>query len=273
MTPGSAVRRVKSGVFRGACAVAFALALTPLVALLVHATPRAAAAFGGPAASTTVSRLVDALAGSTAVVTLAAVLGVPVGVLAGAFASESSRGGRAARVAVDLLAGVPAVLVGLVAHVAVVLPMRGHSLVAGAAALALVVIPPVARGTDDLLRLVPRALRDTAVSLGLPRWRVVVFALLPAVRRGVAATSALAVSRALGETAPLVLTSFHAVGFPRGLAGPTPTLPVSIWLDASSPQDAFRARAWAAALILLAIAFALRGAASLLRRSDARATR
>jgi phosphate transport system permease protein len=270
-------RRAAHAAYRAACAAALALAVAPLVASIAYAVPRAGAAVlnlvAHGAASPAGAGLVDAAAGSAAVVGLAALVGVPIGVLAGVFAAESARGGRLARAGIDLLGGVPAVVVGLVAHVAIVLPTRRHGLLAGAVALSLVVIPPVARGTDDLLRLVPRALRDAATSLGLPRWRVALFALLPAARRGVAATAALAVSRALGETAPLLLTTFHVGGFPDGLTGPTPTLPVAIWTQASSADERARSAAWLAALVLLAAALALRAAALLLRRTDEEAPR
>lgn len=276
MTGGAARRRVEDAIFGAACTAAFAVALSPLVALVLHAAPRALAFLSsapGGLAGSDLATVGHALAGSASVVGLAALFGIPVGILAGAFAAESPRGGGAARLFVDLLAGVPAVVLGLVVHVAMVLPMRRHSLLAGAVALALVIVPPVARGTDALLSLVPGAVREAALSLGLSRWRVVLVALLPAVRRGVAATAALAVSRALGETAPVLLTVFHARGFPEGILDPAPTLPVSIWLGAATADPARGARAWISALLLLVMAVALRTAASLLRPGRERARR
>jgi phosphate transport system permease protein len=273
---GTARRRVADAIFGAACTAGFVIALAPLLALLVHAAPRALGLLLTASASVAAGDLAivcHAAVGSAAVVGLAALIGIPVGILAGAFLAESPRGGRVARLFVDLLAGVPAVVLGLVVHVAMVLPMRRYSLLAGAVALALVVVPPVARGTDALLSLVPGGVREAALSLGLSRWRVVLVALLPAVRRGVAATSALAVSRALGETAPVLLTVFHARGFLEGILHPVPTLPVGIWLDAAGADPATGARAWTSALLLLALAVALRTAASLLRPGRERARR
>jgi len=273
------LRRAKDVAFRAACALAFLVAVAPLGVLLVHAVPRAWGAIAtrlvvAPSAPLgDVAGLGQALVGSATIAAAAAAIGIPLGVVAGAFAAESPRGGRAARLAVDLLAGVPAVVIGLFTHVVMVLPMRRYSLLAGAVALSLIILPPVARGTDALLRLVPQALRDTAVSLGLPRWRVVVFGLLPAARRGIAATAALAVSRALGETAPLLLTTAHGNGLPTGLLGPAPALPVAIWLHAGSPHEVLQARAWAAALLLLVLALCLRVASLVLRRDATRAGR
>lgn len=261
-------RRAKDFAFVAACTIAFAIAVAPLLAIVAHAAFAVASAAalpdgGVPFAS---PRLGRAVFGSLSVVVLAAAFAIPVGILCGAFCAESRRFGRAARMATDALAGLPPIVVGLVVYVAVVLPTRRHSVLAGALALAFIALPIVVRGTDTLLVLTPKALGDVATSLGLPRWRVVAFALLPAVARGVVATSSVAVGRALGETAPLLLTSFQSSDLPRGPLDATSTLPVAIWQEASAPDRATRAHAWSAALVLLGVAALLHVLAVVLRR-------
>jgi phosphate transport system permease protein len=258
-------RRARDVAFVAACTLAFAIAVAPLLAIVAHAvvvvatSPSFAPARGA-------AGLGRAMLGSLSVVAIAASIAIPIGVLAGAFCAESRRFGRAARMATDALGGLPPIVVGLVVYVAVVVPMRRHSVLAGALALAIIAIPIVARGTDTLLGLVPKTLGDVATSLGLPRWRVVAFALLPAVARGVVATASVAIGRALGETAPLLLTSFQSSDVPRGPLDATSTLPVAIWLQSASPEPADRARAWSAALVLLGMATALHLLAGALRR-------
>ncbi len=268
MTSTRGARRAKDAAFVAVCTLAFAVAIAPLVAIVIHAARVVATSPGVPAAGGRIasSSLGRAALGSLMVVTLAAIVAIPVGVLAGVFCAESRRFGRAARVATDALAGLPPIVIGLVVYVGVVMPMRRHSVLAGGLALALIAIPIVARGTDTLLGLVPRTLGDVATSLGLPRWRVVAFALLPAVARGVVATTSVALGRALGETAPLLLTSFQSSDLPRDPLDATSTLPVAIWLQSSSPDAAERARAWSGALVLLGVAAALHLLAGALRR-------
>ena len=263
-------RRLRDLAFRAVCAVAFVIAMAPFVWLLGLALIRVAGIAGRVGWGAILARpeLGASLLGSLAVVALGAAIGVPLGILAGVFAAESPKAGRLARLGVDLLAAVPGVIVGLLVVVLVVLPMRQQSLLSGSLALALVILPVVARGTEGVLGLVPATLRDAATSLGLPRWRVVALALLPAASRGVLAASLLAVGRALGETAPLLLTTFHDPRATIGLFGAAPTLPVSIWRGAfhASPEKS----PWPLALLLLTLAITLRAMALVLARGEER---
>jgi phosphate transport system permease protein len=155
--------------------------------------------------------IANSIVGSAKVVGLAGLIGIPVGVASGVYLSEYGRRGRFAfcvRYAADVMNGVPSIVIGLFAYALIVMPMKKFSALSGSVALSLIMIPIVLRNTEEFLRLVPGTIREGALALGVPRWKVVLFVILPTAGRGILAGALLALSRVAGETAPLVFTAF-----------------------------------------------------------------
>jgi len=204
--------------------------------------------------------IANAIVGSAKVVGLAALMGVPVGVLAGVYLAEYGKRNRfafAVRYAADVLNGVPSIVVGLFAYALVVVPMKRFSALAGAVALAIIIVPIVLRNTEEFLRLVPATIREAALALGVPRWKVELFVILPTAGRGILTGALLAVSRVAGETAPLIFTAFGNRFWDQGLLSPIATLPHTLYTYAISPYEDWHRQAWAAALILMAFVLAV----------------
>ncbi len=204
--------------------------------------------------------IANAIVGSAKVVGLAAAIGIPVGVASGVYLAEYGRRGRFAfcvRYAADVMNGVPSIVIGLFAYALIVMPMRRFSALAGSVALALIMIPIVLRNTEEFLRLVPPSIREAALALGVPRWKVVAFVVLPTAGRGILTGALLALSRAAGETAPLIFTAFGNRFWDQGLLNPIATLPHTLYDYAISPYDDWHRQAWAAALILMAFVLAV----------------
>jgi phosphate transport system permease protein len=155
------------------------------------------------------------------------------------------------------LTGVPSIVVGVFVYTIVVLPMKQFSTLAGGLALALIMIPIVARTTEEIIRLVPVSLREGALALGAPQWRVIMGVVLPAASSGIATGAMLAVARVSGETAPLLFTAFGSRFFNFYLDQPIASLTVQIYNYAISPYDEWHAQAWAATLVLMTLILAI----------------
>lgn len=186
---------------------------------------------------------------------LAAITGVPVGLIAGIYLAEF--GGKTVsfvvRYASDLLNGVPSIVMGIFIYTIVVLPMGNFSTVAGGLALGVMAIPVVVRSTEEFLRAVPPSLLEGALALGVSHWKGVATVILPAARRGIMTGILLSMARIAGETAPLLFTSFDNAYWSRGWREPTASLPVIIYTHAISPYRNWHQEAWAAGFILLAL--------------------
>jgi len=199
--------------------------------------------------------IADALVGSAIIVFMAMLMAVPIAILVAIYIAEYAGPKAAAffRVTLDVLNGVPAILVGIFIYGLLVVG-HGQSAIYGAMALAILMIPMVARATQEVLELVPRHLREASLALGVPRWRTVYSIVLPTAIGGILTGVVIAVARVAGETAPLIFTSSivtsHGVAFDVHEA--LPTLPVRIFTlsESASPDD--QAAAWAAALVLIA---------------------
>jgi len=197
--------------------------------------------------------LANAIVGSLSMVALATAVGTPIGMLAGIYLVEyRPRGALAAatRFVNDILLSAPSIVIGLFIFEAVVAPMGGFSGWAGAAALALIVIPVVLRTTENTLKLVPAELREAAYALGAPKWRVILAITLRAARAGVVTGVLLAVARSAGETAPLLFTALNNQFWASDLAHPTASLPVVIFQFAMSPYENWQHLAWAGVLLI-----------------------
>jgi phosphate transport system permease protein len=270
-------RRLIDRLVRGACLFATLLALVPLFSVLIFLLVRGAGGIG-LAFFTELPRpvgepgggMAHALVGSLEIVGLAGLLAVPTGVLAGVHLAEfaGTRFAHALRFAADVMAGVPSIVVGLFVYALVVVPFRGFSAFAGALALAVLMLPTIARTTEELVRLVPSSLREAALGLGVPKWRATLHVVLRTALPGVVTGIMLAVARAMGETAPLLFTSFNNRDWARGLDEPTASLPVNIYAYAVSPYPEWHEQAWAAALVLVTLVLVLNVGARLLARGS-----
>jgi phosphate transport system permease protein len=250
--PGERWRHVKSRVFTALCALCALVVIAPLLSIVLHVARRGLP--GLRIALFTRSGIGDAALGSLELIALACGIGVPVGVGAALYLSEVGRGNlaRLVRVTANVLTGVPSITVGVCVFALVVEPMRRFSVIAGAVALAVMMIPRVTRTSEELLRRVPPHLREASLGLGVSSWRTSVFVVLRTALPGIGAGVMLAVARIAGEAAPLLLTSTDL------------SLPVSIFTDAPSGYQAQQDQAWTGALVLVAIVFVF----SILGRRD-----
>lgn len=196
-----------------------------------------------------------AIVGTLIISAIAGVFAIPIGIAAAVFVTEfrPGRWGTVVRFASELIAGLPSIAVGVFVWSFLVRGLLGrYSALAGGVALAVIMIPIVARTTEEVLRLVPGSLREAALALGAPRWRVVLRVVLPTARAGVATAAVLALARAAGETAPLLLTALGNLFFSTDLFRPIAALPLQIYQYAASPYDDWHAKAWGASLVLVA---------------------
>lgn len=197
--------------------------------------------------------MANAIVGSMKLLLLAAVMGLPVGLLAGVYLAEF--GGKTfsfvIRYTTDLLNGVPSIVIGIFAYSLVVLPVKHFSTLAGGVALAMMVIPITVRSTEEFLRSVPGSLREGAMALGASKWKTIATVILPAASGGILTGMLLALARVAGETAPLLFTAFSNRFWSPGWGQPSASLPVMIYTYAIAPYDDWHRQAWAAGLVLL----------------------
>lgn len=200
-----------------------------------------------------------AVEGSAIMVVIAALISVPIGVGAGIFFSEwpESRLSTVSSFANDVLAEFPSIVIGIFVYVVVVLATHTFSALAGAVALAIIMIPIVARTTEESLKIVPNTLREASMALGISRWKTVIRIVISTGKNGLATGILLAVARAAGETAPLLLTALGSSYFLTGLSQPTAALPLLIYTYATSPYKIWQQEAWGAALVLVVFMLAL----------------
>jgi phosphate transport system permease protein len=199
--------------------------------------------------------MANAILGSLKLLLLAALFGVPIGLLGGVYLAEF--GGRTVpflvRYTADLLNGVPSIVIGIFAYALVVMPMHHFSTLAGGFALGIMVIPTVLRNTESFLRDVPSSLREGSFALGANKWKMVATVVLPAASRGILTGVLLALARVAGETAPLLFTAFGNRYWSPGWMQPTSSLPVIIYTYATGPYEDWHRQAWAAGLVLLGL--------------------
>jgi phosphate transport system permease protein len=197
----------------------------------------------------------NAILGSLVLLSLSSVIGLPLGIAVGVYLSEIGRGRfvGVVRFIADTLTGIPSIVTGVFVYAILVLPMKHFSALAGGVALALIMVPIVARTTEEMLKLVPHSLREGALALGAPQWRVTLGVVIPAAASGIATGAMLAIARVSGETAPLLFTAFGSRFFPRYLDQPIASLTVQIYNYAISPYDEWHAQAWAATLVLMTL--------------------
>jgi phosphate transport system permease protein len=199
--------------------------------------------------------MANAIVGSGKLLLLAALFGVPIGLLGGVYLAEF--GGIAVpfvvRYTADLLNGVPSIVIGIFAYAAAVMPVHHFSTLAGGFALGVMMIPIVLRSTEEFLHAVPRSMREAAMALGASKWRTISSVVLPAASRGILTAALLALARVAGETAPLLFTAFGNRYWSPGWNQPIASLPVMIYTYAVGPYEDWHNQAWAAGLVLLGL--------------------
>jgi phosphate transport system permease protein len=212
--------------------------------------------------------IAQAIMGTVLMLLLAAVIAIPFGVGTAIYIVEFGRGRFAeiVRFAVELLAELPSIVVGVFVWALVVRNLTGYSGIAGSLALAIIMIPIIARGVEEILKLVPDSLREAALALGTPKWKVVVFIVIPTVLPGILTGIMLSVARAAGETAPLLLTALGNSFFNFDLRKPTAAMPLQIYTYAVSPYDDWHAKAWASTLVLIGLVGVMSGAVKFFTR-------
>jgi len=213
--------------------------------------------------------IANAIYGSVLMVLLATFVGAPIGIMAGIYLAEyDPKGWLAAvtRFVNDILLSAPSIVIGLFVYAMVVARLKSFSGVAGAVALALIVIPVVIRTTENMLQLVPAGLREAAYALGTPKWKVIIGITLKAARSGVVTGILLAVARVAGETAPLLFTALNNQFWTTSLAEPMASLPVTIFKFAMSPYENWQKLAWAGVFLITLAVLALNILARLLTR-------
>ena len=198
--------------------------------------------------------MANAIVGSGIVLGVGSVIGVPLGVGAGVYLSEYSRGqfGKLVRFTADVLNGVPSIVIGIAVYALLVLHQH-YSAFAGGVALGIMMIPTITRSTEEMLRLVPNAIREAALGLGIPQWRSTLSITLRTATSGVVTGIMLAFARVSGETAPLLFTALGNTFWSTKLDRPIAALPLQIYVYANSPYDDWHRLAWAGAFVLIAL--------------------
>jgi phosphate transport system permease protein len=256
------VRKLTSSLFVGFCALSVLVALVPLAFVLFFVVSQGIRAVnfdfftqmpkpvGEPGGG-----MANAIVGTLLVTSLGSLMAIPIGVLSGVYMSEyaGTRLSSAVRFAADTLNGVPSIVIGVFAYGIAVLPFKQFSALAGGVALGIMMIPIIARTTEELLLLVPNTMREGALALGATRASAVFTVVVPAALPGIITGIVLALARIAGETAPLLFTSFNNRFFTTNLRQPISTLTVQVYTYAISPYEDWHRQAWAGALVLVTI--------------------
>jgi phosphate transport system permease protein len=256
------LRKFKNTLFFILCAACVVIAVIPLMSILYEVVSR-----GAPQLSINFLTQKDAdggigpaIQGTLILIGLTSVIGIPVGVLSGVYLAEFGNNKYAAsiRTVNDVLTEFPSIVVGITAFGVVVLGIIGsYSPLAGAVALSFILVPIVARTTEESLKLVPNSVREAALALGAHKWRTTLSVVLPAAKGGLVTGTLLAIARIAGETAPLIMTILGNAYFFQGFSSPMDALPLRIWRDSLQPYANLQAQGWGAALVLILIVLSL----------------
>lgn len=255
-------RTIVDRAMRGLSFAAALLCVVPLGAVLVFVAAKGLPAMNldlitkGPKALGIGGGALNAIVGTLQMVPIAALIAVPAGVLAAVYVAEfgNRRSARIVRFSADVLVGIPSILIGIFVFTFLVLPFGQFNAFAGSVALAIIMLPVVMRTTEESLNLVPNALREASLALGVPMWRTVLSVVLRAGLPGILTGSMLAFARAMGETAPLLFTALGSRIVNVGDFGrPMDALPLFIYVNARQPVDALNAQAWGVAFLLLLV--------------------
>jgi phosphate transport system permease protein len=265
------LRRVFSNAMVGLMVVAVVVAVLPLFLILADLVIKGASSLSldfftrlpAPAGERG-GGVAHAIVGTLIIVGMASLIGLPIGIAAGIFCAEyGGAAGTAGRIAwlsrfvADVLNGVPSIVIGVFAWAWIVAKQKHFSAFAGSAALAMLMVPMVMRTTEEMIRLVPRSLREAALALGYPRWRTTLQVVVRTTLPGIVTGSLLAVARIAGETAPLLFTALGSQYLSTKLDQPMAALPLTIFTYATGPYEEWHQFAWAAALVLILVVLLL----------------
>jgi phosphate transport system permease protein len=259
-------RKWKSAAMSAVAIGCALLVVAPLALVLAHLVREGASAINfdfftqlPKPVGETGGGMANAIVGTFALLAIALVVGVPIGLLGGIFLSEygDERLNFWIRFGADILNGVPSIVWGMAAYALVVVPMKGFSAWAGGLALGFIMIPLVLRTTEEVLVLVPNAYREAALALGIPRWKIIIHIVVRSALKGIVTGVLLALGRVAGETAPLLFTAFGNRFWGHHLSEPIAALPLQIYTYAIAPYDDWHRQAWAGALVLVLLVFVL----------------
>jgi phosphate transport system permease protein len=256
-------RRFTNGVVVVLAILATAVVILPLMAILLYLLKQGFSSLN-LAFFTQIPRPIgepgggmeNAIVGSGIILLLASAIGIPVGIGAGIYLAEfggSSTLGNIIRFTADVLNGVPSIVMGIAVYALIVLPQKHFSALAGGVVLGIMMVPTVTRTTEEMLRMVPSAIREAALGLGVPSWRSVLFITLRTASAGIVTGCMLAFARVAGETAPLLFTAFGNAFKSYSLNEPIAALPLQIFVYAISPYEEWHRLAWAGALVLIVL--------------------
>jgi phosphate transport system permease protein len=259
----SRIRTLTDGVATALAVLSTILVVAPLVAIFVYLIYKGASSLSwdffikvpkpvGEAGG----GMANAIAGSALLLGLGSLIGIPVGIAGGVYLAEFGRGTRlanAVRFTADVLNGVPSIVMGIAVYSLIVIPQGHFSALSGGVALGIMMIPTVCRTTEEMLLMVPNAVREAALALGVPNWRSVLAITVRTASAGIITGCMLAFARVAGETAPLIFTAFGNVDWSAKLSEPIAALPLQIYVYAISPYDEWHRLAWAGALVLIVL--------------------
>lgn len=269
------LRRWVSNAMVGLMLLAVVVAVLPLVLILLNLVIKGASSLSVAfftkmpvPAGETGGGVAHAIVGTLAIVGVASLIGVPLGVGAGIYCAEysGSRLAKVTRFLSDVMNGTPSIVVGVFAWTLVVARQKHFSGLAGSIALAILMVPMVMRTTEELIKLVPNSLREAALALGYPRWRTSLSIILRTALPGIVTGTLLSIARVAGETAPLLLTSLGSQYFSLNLNEPMAALPLTVYQYSIGPYEEWHRFAWAAALVLIIVVFGLSAGARLATR-------
>ncbi len=255
-------RRLKNRLFFILCLACVIIAVVPLVSILFEVIVRGASQINLHflTASVLQGGIGPSIQGTLIMIGLTSLLGIPVGILSGVYLSEYGNNKYASvlRVINNVLTQFPSIVIGITAFGIIIIYITGsYSPLAGAVALSFMLIPIVARTTEESLKLVPNSVREASLALGVHKWRTTISVILPAAGNGLITGALLGVARIAGETAPLLFTILGSSFFFQGFNSPMDALPLRIFLDSRQPSPELQAQAWGAALVLILIVLAL----------------
>lgn len=272
-----AYRKILDKVMGGVFIACVAVSLIPLLSIVGYVLYRGIGAVNWqfvtqlPApVGATGGGMANSIVGSALVVGMAALIGIPVGVLAGIYLAEYGRHsafGAFVRFIADVMQGIPSIVVGIVAYTLVVLPMQRFSALAGSVALAMILVPFVARTSEEAILTAPDDIREAGLALGQPRWRVTLGIVARSSRGALVTGVMLAIARVAGETAPLLFTALNNRFWHGAVDQPISTLPVQVYTYAIAPFDDWNNQAWAGALVLIGIVLVMNIVARTLARN------
>ena len=260
-------RKIVNRVFTGVTIACVMLAMIPLGSILFEVVKNGISAISIEFLTQPQGSIIrgdggvgPAIQGTLLTVGYASLIGVPIGILAGAYLSEyagNSKFAYTVRFFNNVMTGLPSIVIGIVGYIVLVITIGSFNITAGAVALSIIMIPIVVAVTEETLKLVPNSIREAAHSLGIPKWKVTLFITLRSAKNGVLTGIVLAVSRVAGETAPLIMTILGTSLFFQGFISPVDALPLRIWRFASQPYEHAHSFGWGAALVLIIMVLSL----------------